>query len=384
VINICNGTYFKKNILILFSVCLIAIIAISSINAVNAAGKTINPNTSGGLKEAIATAKNGDVIYLENGVYTGENNTCITINKNITIKGLGANVILDDKRKNQIFQINKVKVSLKNLKFKGSDNIKDDDDSGGGLIYIVKGSLTLSSCTFTNVKSPYRGVVYSESSNLLISSCIFSNNWNKVIEISNSKCRVSKCTFKYNEAEAIDSWKSNLTGFKSNFTNNSNGAIGSAYGSLTVSSCIFKNNKGEYGAAIESETSILTVNSCIFKNNKVTLYGGAIDSMDSSLTVNRCTFTNNQAKCDGGAIRSYFRTDFNSKIAKCSVSSSTFTNNKANKQGGAISNSNMPIKVANSKFKKNISAKVYNAIYSYRGKLTKKNVVISPKDGIKV
>lgn len=53
--------------------------------------------------EAIETAENGDIIYLENDVYVGENNLEINIDKNITIWGKGKNVVIDGKTSILIF-----------------------------------------------------------------------------------------------------------------------------------------------------------------------------------------------------------------------------------------------------------------------------------------
>jgi hypothetical protein len=55
------------------------------------------------LWEAIETAENGDIIYLENDVYVGENNLEINIDKNITIWGKGKNVVIDGKTSILIF-----------------------------------------------------------------------------------------------------------------------------------------------------------------------------------------------------------------------------------------------------------------------------------------
>lgn len=91
-----NKTYFKKRkLLFIFSIFFISIIATSTLSLVSASDITIDPNTPGGLKEAVKVANDGDTISLKDGIYTGANNTKIAIKKSITIKGLGSNVVLD-------------------------------------------------------------------------------------------------------------------------------------------------------------------------------------------------------------------------------------------------------------------------------------------------
>ena len=372
----------KKKLLITLSFLIIATIAISTISMVSAKDITINNNTPGGLKQSIAQAKNGDIISLQKGYYTGENNTNLIIKKNITIQGLDSNVLLQNKE-NQIFEIEKAKVSLKNLKIKGSSS--EHGDMGIGLIYLEKSNLTVSNCSFSDIIDCYTGAISSYSSNLVVNKC----NFTKIIfafELTDGKCKVSKSIFKNTETEAIISWKCNLTVSSCVFTKNNYRAISVVYGRLSVTGSTFKNNKAEFGPGISSDSCIVTVSKSTFKNNLATFYGGAIDSMDSFLTVKKSTFKNNHAKYDGGAIRTYFRKDSKVyfKSVKAIVSGSTFSNNKANKKGGAISNTNMPFKILDSKFTKNIAGKKYNAIAKdNKSKVTKKNVKISPKDGVK-
>ena len=408
-VSILNGIYFnKRQIFVIFSIFLIVIMAISFTNVVSAADITVTPNSPGGLKDAIATAEKGDTISLQNGVYTGVNNTNITINKNINIRGLGSNVVIEDKNSNRIFILQKAKVSINNIKFIGSTTNKDV--SIGGLISLNKSSLTLSSCTFSNVLALNDRAIFSQSSYLTVNSCSFRNN-NYAIELLDSKCSAANSAFINSRAYGIYTIGSNMTISASTFTNNTvYGAIGFIQGRLKVTSSTFKNNQARYGAgvgvrngvatisnctfinnnaslyggAVDSESSIMNVSKCIFKNNHASIAGGAIYSIEGSLNVKKSTFSKNQAKNDGGAIKtvsSGLYPQFNSKIT---VSGSTFTNNKANYDAGAISNSKLPLKITDSTFKKNIAGKVYKAIYTVKGKLTKKNVKISPKDNTKV
>ena len=344
----------------LLSILLITTLTISMISDVSAADITISPTTSGGLKQAIETAKSGDTIYLKNGVYSGENNTNITINKNITIKGLGSQVILDGNNKAQFLQIKKVKVFLNNLKFiNGQNRINTTDYAGdeiqigdGGAI-LSSGYLTINKCTFTNNKAVFSGGAIYSSRSLNITNSIFINN-------------------KAVAGGAIES-QGILSISKSNFTKN-NGTYGGTIcskGILSISKSNFTKNSAGWGGVIDSSGK-LTVNGCTLNNNIVEYSGGAIFS-DGILTMSKSILNNNKAKW-GGAI--YF-------INSSTVKNSTFKNNKASSSGGAILSAGT-LKITNTNLKNNIAGKKYNAISKDSGKITKKNVIITPKDGTKV
>jgi len=399
-----NEIHLKTSkILILFFIFLITTLASSMIETVSATNTTISSTTPGGLKLAIESSQTGDTIYLTKGSYSGENNTNITINKNINIEGLDSKVVLDGQGTNLFFKINQKTVTLKNLKFIHGYN---GGKSGGAIS--SKGNLTVINCTFINNKSYNKindkgGAIYS-TGNVTVTNSIFTNH---------------KAKF----GGAI--WSSgSLSVTSSIFTNNKASSFGGAIESsvINVKKSIFTNNNASSGGAIKSWSNT-NINSCIFKNNRVKNSGGAISSRDN-LTVSKCIFTNNKASYEGGAISSDSSKIINSKFnnnkaylrggailfsgifGKSTVQGCTFTSNQAylkgklavsfynrkptgyvTAKGGAIFYFEPP-KIINSKFKKNIAGKVYNAIDRDKNltsqKASLKNVKISPKDGTKV
>jgi len=245
--------YIKK-ILIIF---LIATIAISTISIASAANKEIGPNTPGGLKKAIDTAKNGDTISLKNGVYTGKNNSGITINKNIKIIGKGSKVVLDGQGKYQLLKIKEnKKVTLTKIKF-----TKGYSKNNGGAIDSA-GTLTVNSCTFKDNKAYRFGGAISSYDSLAISSSTFTNN----------------------QAER-----------------HSGGAIYAQSYKFTVSKSTFTKNQAKYGGGAICSARFMkesTVNSCTFTNNQVKRnLGGAIYNMKSSkMKITNSNFNNNPSK----------------------------------------------------------------------------------------
>jgi len=121
---------------------------ISTVTVVNAADVTISPDTPGGINEAVKSSKNGDTIFLENGVYKGKDNTNIVISNCITIKGLGSNVVIDGENKNQFFNSSGARVSINKLKFTNGYSTFPV-----AVIHHKNGNLTLEDCFFTNNKA---------------------------------------------------------------------------------------------------------------------------------------------------------------------------------------------------------------------------------------
>ena len=351
----------------------------------------IGPNTPGGLKEAIKLAKTNDTIFLKNGVYTGENNTGISINKSISIEGLGSNVTINAQGKNRIFDIEKGKVTLKKLKL--INGYAYGKNPYGGAIY-SNGSLKINDCIFMRNKADAGGAIYSEGKTYIV-NCTFKNNQAKLYGgaiYSSLFSTINKCIFTNNTAKEGGAIYGSDQSLKNSIFKGNKADVGGAvyFRYSAINNCTFKNNQARLdGGAIFSTQS--TVNKCIFNNNQARRHGGAIyeyehayffesRSTDISIfKVRNSKFTHNQAKKSGGAI--YFdgnSTDLNSTIDKC-----LFQKNKAGNKGGAIYNIVKSVKIANSKFKNNIAGNVFNAIFS-KTKISKKNVKITPKDGTKV
>lgn len=295
VIKIFKKTYLKKrNLLFLLLIFLIGTITINTIDMVSSTDITISSDTVGGLKGAIESSNIGDTIHLKDGIYKGENNTNITINKSIAIKGLGSNVVFNGEGKNQFFIINsKALVSLKNLKLTyGYSKHKS------GAIYANGGNLILNNCIFTNNQAKTSGgAIRCMVSDLTVNSCIFTNN---------------------------------QVGF-------TGGAIYSDWKSvLTLNNCSFTKNKAKTnGGAIRSDSKSI-INNCTFISNQAKNRGGAI-SVSNSMSMNKCIFTNNQAKNIGGAISVGYPSniDVNKKVK---ISNSKFKNNIAGKKYNALYN----------------------------------------------
>ncbi|MDR3062818.1 MAG: hypothetical protein LBU40_01600, partial [Methanobrevibacter sp.] len=425
---------YKNKVLTCLLIGVIAILTVSMIGGVSAADKTITNATSGGLKVAIESVGDNETIFLENGVYSGENNTGISINKDLTISGKGSNVVIDAKGKSRIFAISSdthasYKVTLKNLK------LINGNEQYGGAIYIYHGSLVVSDCTFTNnqAKNGEGGAVYNDYGNLTISGSTFTDNQAKkggaiyndmIMNITgsyfmNNVAISGGAIYNNNRLSVKDSI------FNGNIANGdlipvySGGAIHHGEGMLlSVFNSNFTNNKAQCGGAIGTgdypsasfllfENPKIVISDSLFENNHATHYGGAIilypigDEVYGNITlsITNSFFNNNYAESSGGAIYIDGESSFvdgrdiykykpqggydYETLTKCSVINSAFNNNKAYYDGGAIGGVNpAEIKITKTVFKNNImvSKNIYNAIDPYLRVILSKDVSITPAE----
>jgi len=139
----------RKQVLTLLIVLVAMFLAISffgSIGSVDATNRAITNTTTGGLKVAINNVDNHGIVYLEDGVYSGGNNTNLSIKKNLAIIGKSkGNTILDAQGNSRIFTIiGEYDVILINLTFiNGKSDI-------GGAIFNLDGELMIYNCSFVN------------------------------------------------------------------------------------------------------------------------------------------------------------------------------------------------------------------------------------------
>lgn len=297
----------NKRKIFLLILLIIGLSLIMNISSVNAVDKTINSTTSGGLKTAIDGVGIGDTVYMESGVYSGQNNTNISINKDVKIIGKTKSVTINANSRNIIFNIgNNVNVTIINITFiNGMGGSLANNGLSGGIEN--GGNLQINNCTFSNCKS--------------------------------SSDRTGK-----------------------GFEGYAGGAIHNSYtGNMVIINSVFTNNTSLYGGAI-CNIGKLSITDSNFTNNTASqlgegnvayFYGGGVYSI-GHLNVNNCSFNNNYA-CYGGGIFSAY--------GECIVLKSNFAINivafnknedsNGNANGGGIYNYNSALSVENSIFGQN-------------------------------
>ena len=137
---------------------IVYILTISMLGSVCAIDINITNTTSGGLKTAVENASSNDRIILDNGIYSGDNNRGIIIDKNLSIIGESkGKAIIDAQGKNNIFSINtSVTLRLVNITIRNG-YAEDFYGESNGLIASSGGAID-------------------NNGYLIINDCVFSNN----------------------------------------------------------------------------------------------------------------------------------------------------------------------------------------------------------------
>ena len=371
-------SYFLKVSIVL--ALLFAIFIISS-SGLSASSVVIDNSTSGGIKDAISNVNSGDTIILESGVYKGDNNTKININKSITLQGNGSDVIIDAQKNGRIFNILSNNITFINITF-----INGNVNGDGGAIHNDNfENITFINCKFiNNTATAYGGAIDNNGHNFAVINCSFTNNnvtggshSGGAIRNQGNNFKVINCTFTNNEANgggAFFTMGNNSTIINSTFINNTargyGGAIMYMSYNFTITNSIFTNNTATWGGVIFGQVSDgLTIINSSFNNNNATIgSGGVIYSDNNNYIIINSNFTNNTANGFGGAIHNH---GSNFTLIDC-----TFTNNTAYSSGGAIYNSDrgLNFKVINSTFNYN-TASYGGAIYNYGNMLVSGNLM---------
>ena len=276
---------------------------------INSTGTSDDPYLS--ISHAVNMSNDNDTIYIYNGTYSGENNSQIDINKNLTIYGNSINETIIDGQSNQIFNISKShSLTLNGL------SIVNCQGSYGGAIYNY-GDLNIVSCSFNNNSaSSFGGVIYNNEGNVNLLNSSFNSNTAR------------------SQGGVIHALGGNINFINSIFYNNSAERGGVIYNlaNLYINNSMFYNNSASMGGVVKNWAPA-TIENSTFAYNDGGMEGGAIYSIEAKLNVKNCNFFNNNAYY-GGAIDNIGTTAYS---AYADVLCSTFEDNTGT-YGSAINN----------------------------------------------
>ena len=310
------------------------------------------------IKNATGTVTGGGTINIANGQYSGENNTNIVIDKNMTIAGESrGNTIINGTGSAQIFTIQKgINVIIKNLTFVNGTatqnlTLADENITAGGAVCNF-GNLTIINSTFRDNKATSEdisknhavagGAVYN-AGYLTVTGSDFINNTATGNLIGNNGTLGGSIL-------NIGS----LTVDTSNFTGNSATAGGAIYnlGVLTVLNSIFTGNiaagnnvtsggaiYNEYNSTLNLNGGILNIYGSNFTGNQASgngMSGGGAIGNEKNLTIKNSTFTGNKVISTGNtAMGGAVFNIGNLTVTNCKFGLNALTGNTANGKNNA-------------------------------------------------
>jgi len=322
---------------------LLATITVNTLIDVNNSGDGLTT-----LREAITAAASNDTINFAaaltssgpatiNLTTAGDNH--LTVNKNLTIQGPGANLLTirahdpdgnNDSDGNRVFYVNgsgTLNVTISGLTLTNGDPQGDSDSIAGGAIH-NRENLTIANCVITGNYSPNGGGVYSRDGALTIVDCTISGN--DAQDGAGILLQGQESTISITRSHIID-----------NNATNAGGGIANRGGNLTV---IDSTISGNHGGNPESEISGLggglyqyggdsTITGSTISGNSVGYRGGGIYNANGDMTITNSTISGNSASGDGegGGI-------YNNTGDTIVISHSTITANHvdSNGRGGGI------------------------------------------------
>lgn len=274
--------YFRSNNMAMFSVFLFLMLSIVSAcapaNAVTLTVTNTNDNGPGSLRQLIFDAGSGDAITFDESLSgTITLSTQLTINKNITIQGPGAEILsLSGNGAERICYVGQgYSVTISGLSIV---NGNAGSNFGGG-IYNVSDNLTVSDCIFTGNMGESAGGIYNYGCSPSIINCSFSGNTVSWYGggIYNRNCPapvVDRCTFNGNYSPRYGG-----------------GGIYNHSSSPKVTNCTFSSNTGYKGGGIYNYlSSNPTVSNCTFKDNGAITGSGMCNENSSCPVVTNCIF----------------------------------------------------------------------------------------------
>lgn len=308
-----------------------------------------SPGTFDELQKEIDKAEKGSILILTRD-YNGHKDSCIKLNKDLTIDGQGHAINCMGAYGCSGFYSNTGNIVMKNIRIINGHYDKASSGGGaldinglaqynlencifennwahenGGAIYYDGKNLTVTNCIFKGNKVAYGkgGAIYSPTKNVVIDNCTFTNNEAKIkggaiytegtVTVNgNHADREYNSFFNNNKANdqsagAIYARYINLKNaeFKDNIAHYYGGAIYSFY-ETNATNCLFVSNKAENsdGGAIyilDPEKNSY-FKGCIFKSNNAGEDGGAVCGYNGDVYIDNCTFENNHAGYKGGAV----------------------------------------------------------------------------------
>jgi hypothetical protein len=301
---------------------------------------------SGGvsLREAVAAAQANDTItFSVTGTInlTSAGSGHISVTKNLTIQGPGANLLTikaydpdssgtNDGDGRRVFLVSNNSSSLINVTISGlrltngDPDVSDDDDSeGGGAVHNLE-NLSIINCVLTGNYSLAGGAILNSSGTLSITDSVIDGNVAQDgggIMIDGGTLSLTRTTISNNQA-----------------TNAGAGILNRNRTITVTDSTISGNTAVEHGGGIYQYQGNLTVNGSTISGNESDSNddqvgsGGGIYNLGGGLTITSSTISDNESGEDGGGI--FNDTSQTLNIKHSTIFGNSVTNHSGNEGGG--------------------------------------------------
>lgn len=224
-------------------------------------------NSASGYTITFAPALSGQTILLTSGQ--------IPLNQNLFLdaSALSNGISINGNNAGRVFEVSNATVVLNSLTItNGEDN--NDDNFGGGGVFIYSGNLTLNNCTVAGNSANNScggGGIYNNSGTVTVNNCTVAGN------------------------SANDSW--------------GGGGILNSAGTVTLNQCTLSGNSvnnSEIGGGGIFNDGTVTINASTLSGNSADACGGGIYNFGlesgASLAINTSTLSGNSAGYEGGGI----------------------------------------------------------------------------------
>ena len=340
---------------------------------------------AGSLRDAIATASDGDTIQFDaalNGQTIGLTSAELVIDKNITISGPGPDQLAVQRSTEtgipefRIFHVLPGHaVLISGLKI--SNGSLSETDAGGG-VRNDQSTLTLNNCAVvSNFGGQFGGGIYNDggTASLTIFNCTISNNRAGLVGGSPGGAFGGGI---YNNNGTLEISDSTISG---NFANERCGGVyNSVSGTLSLRDSVVDGNTvmfqppfvGRAGGIFNAGTAEIT--NCTISHNAGVGQGGGVDNQ-GSLTIANSTLSNNTVVNSGGGI---------SNSGPLTITNSTISGNSASFKGfgngGGIHNGNATVTISSSTISGNSAGSLEGfggGIYIVTGTLEIDNTILN-------
>lgn len=247
-------------------------------------GSEKNPYES--IRHAVNYTSDDSTIYLNEGIYTGEDNRNIILNKTVTLIGKSKETtVIDCESSGRLFNMSSnSKLTLINLTLKNGNSTDN-----GGLIYNEGGEITIKNCIIRDSQAFLcGGAIYNNYGTLNIENTLLTNN--TATQYGGVIYTLGFTTIK-----------------NTNFTENimtakeSVGCCIASGGKIDLDGCIFSKNHVVYSAAALLNLGNATINNCRFVNLTTNYTAGAISNHNYAV-INNSYFGYNDVKYYAAAI----------------------------------------------------------------------------------